>query len=95
MSHHGGQYPDYIFPMYNIRFIALNDGIDTLNSDSADMGMMPIRNVVSALYGQNPKVTYLPIKIDLRKISPAEVSDLSLIIMNKPNIFSLIVQIER
>ena len=40
-----GQYTDYIFPMYNIRFIALNDGIDTLNSDSADMDMMPIRNV--------------------------------------------------
>lgn len=68
-----GQYTDYIFPMYNIRFIALNDGIDTLNSDSADMDMMPIRNVVSAQDGQNPKVTYLPIKIDLRKIVPAEV----------------------
>lgn len=44
-----GQYTDYIFPMYNIRFIALNDGIDTLNSDSADMDMMPIRNLLNRL----------------------------------------------
>lgn len=39
------QYTDYIFPMYNIRFIALNDNIDTANSDSASMDMMPIMNV--------------------------------------------------
>ena len=32
-----GQYTDYIFPMYNIRFIALNDNIDTAKSDSASM----------------------------------------------------------
>ncbi len=37
-----GRYVDYIFPMYNIRFIALTDNIDTLNSDSASMDMMPI-----------------------------------------------------
>ena len=48
-----GQYTDYIFPMYNIRFIALNDGIDTLNSDSADMDMMPIRNVFNEWHAAN------------------------------------------
>ena len=48
-----GQYTDYIFPMYNIRFIALNDGIDTLNSDSADMDMMPIRNVFNEWQAAN------------------------------------------
>ena len=26
-----GQYTDYIFPMYNIRFIALTDNVDTAN----------------------------------------------------------------
>lgn len=48
-----GQYTDYIFPMYNIRFIALSDGIDTLNSDSADMDMMPIRNVFNEWHAAN------------------------------------------
>jgi hypothetical protein len=39
------QLTDYLFPMYNIRFIALTDNIDTANSDSASMDMMPIMNV--------------------------------------------------
>ena len=41
-----GQYIDYLFPMYNIRFIALTDNIDTANSDSASMDMMPIMNLL-------------------------------------------------
>ena len=40
-----GRYVDYIFPMYNIRFIALNDGVDTANMDSPAMDMMPIVNL--------------------------------------------------
>ena len=40
-----GQYVDYLFPMYNIRFIALTDNIDTANSDSASMDMLPIMNI--------------------------------------------------
>ena len=40
-----GQYVDYIFPAYNIRFIALNDNVDTANKDSAAMDMMPIVNL--------------------------------------------------
>ena len=40
-----GQYIDYIFPTYNIRFIALNDNVDTLNSNSTAMDMMPIVNL--------------------------------------------------
>jgi len=31
-----GQYIDYIFPSFNIRFIALNDNVDTANSNSAN-----------------------------------------------------------
>ncbi len=50
-----GQYTDYIFPMYNIRFIALNDNVDTANSQSSGMDMLPIMNVVSVPDGQNPK----------------------------------------
>jgi len=40
-----GQYLDYVFPLYNIRFIALTDNIDTENKDTAAMDMMPITNV--------------------------------------------------
>ena len=40
-----GQFTDYIFPMYNIRFIALADNVDTANSRSAGMDMMPIVNI--------------------------------------------------
>ena len=56
-----GQYIDYIFPLHNIRFIALNDNVDTANRDSNAMEMMPVINFVSAQYGQNPKATDLPI----------------------------------
>lgn len=48
-----GQYTDYIFPMYNIRFIALNDNIDTANSDSTSMDMMPIMNVFNEWHAAN------------------------------------------
>ena len=40
-----GRYIDYIFPMYNIRFIALGDGIDTADRGSNAMEMMPIINM--------------------------------------------------
>ena len=40
-----GQYIDYIFPAYGIRFIALADNVDTADRSSAGMDMMPIMNV--------------------------------------------------
>ena len=40
-----GRYVDYIFPSYNIRFIALNDNVDTANKDSTALDMMPIVNL--------------------------------------------------
>lgn len=40
-----GQYINYIFPTYNIRFIALNDNVDTANADTMAMDMMPIMNI--------------------------------------------------
>ena len=48
-----GQYVDYIFPMYNIRFIALTDNIDTANNNSASMKMLPIVNVFNEWYAAN------------------------------------------
>ena len=40
-----GRYVDYIFPSYNIRFIALNDNVDTASKDSSALDMMPIVNL--------------------------------------------------
>lgn len=40
-----GQYIDYIFLLHNIRFIALNDNVDTANRDSNAMEMMPVINL--------------------------------------------------
>lgn len=40
-----GQYIDYIFPLHNIRFIALNDNVDTANRDSNAMEMIPVINL--------------------------------------------------
>ena len=48
-----GRYVDYIFPSYNIRFIALTDNIDTLNSNSSSMEMLPIMNVFNEWHAAN------------------------------------------
>ncbi len=37
-----GQFTDYLFPMIGCRFIALNDGVDTLHNDN---DIMPFRNL--------------------------------------------------
>ncbi|MCM1227504.1 MAG: recombinase family protein [Clostridium sp.] len=48
-----GQYVDYIFPSYNIRFIALGDNVDTLNRNSSAMDMMPIMNLFNEWHAAN------------------------------------------
>ena len=48
-----GQFVDYLFPMYNIRFIALTDNIDTADSDSASMDMLPIMNIFNKWFAAN------------------------------------------
>ena len=40
-----GQYLDYVFSTFGIRFVALSDNIDTENKDTPAMNMMPITNV--------------------------------------------------
>lgn len=49
-----GQYIDYIFPTYNIRFIALNDNVDTANKDTSAMDMMPIVNLFNEWHYSYP-----------------------------------------
>lgn len=48
-----GQYIDYIFPAYGIRFIALADNVDTADRTSAGMDMMPIMNVFNEWHAAN------------------------------------------
>lgn len=48
-----GQYIDYIFPAYGIRFIAINDNVDTADRCSTAMDMMPIMNVFNEWHAAN------------------------------------------
>lgn len=46
-----GKYTDYIFPYYHCRFIALNDGVDTLRQDD-DIAMI-FKNVINDIYARD------------------------------------------
>ena len=48
-----GQYIDYIFPAFGIRFIAIQDNVDTENRDSNAMEMMPIMNIFNEWHAAN------------------------------------------
>ena len=48
-----GQYVDYVFPTFGIRFIAVQDNVDTENRDSGAMEMMPIMNVFNEWHAAN------------------------------------------
>ena len=48
-----GQYVDYVFPAFGIRFIAIQDYVDTENRDSNAMEMMPIMNVFNEWHAAN------------------------------------------
>ena len=41
-----GQFTDYLFPMIGCRFIALNDGVDTIHNDN---DIMPFRNLFNEI----------------------------------------------
>ena len=42
-----GQYTDIYFPDRGVRFVALNDGVDSLNSDN---DIAPFRNILNQMY---------------------------------------------
>lgn len=48
-----GQYIDYVFPAFGIRFIAIQDNVDTENRDSNAMEMMPIMNIFNEWHAAN------------------------------------------
>lgn len=45
-----GQYTDIIFPDKNVRFIALDDGVDTLNSNN---DIAPFKNILNEMYSKD------------------------------------------
>ena len=46
-----GAYIEMYFPQKNIRYIAITDGIDTLNSNQNDI--MPFKNILNEMYAKN------------------------------------------
>ena len=57
-----GQYTDIIFPSYDVRFIAVNDGVDSERDDSE--GMAAIRNLFNEWY---PRDTSKKVRVSLRQ----------------------------
>ena len=57
-----GQYTDIIFPSYNVRFIAVNDGVDSERGDSE--GFTAIRNLFNEWY---PRDTSKKVRTSLRQ----------------------------
>lgn len=45
-----GQYTEVYFPDRDVRFIALNDGIDTINSDN---DIAPFKNILNEMYSKD------------------------------------------
>ena len=54
-----GQYTDYVFPTFGIRFIAIQDNIDTDNRNSGSMEMMPIVNLFNEWHAANTSKKYV------------------------------------
>ncbi len=48
-----GQYTDYVFPAFGIRFIAIQDNVDSENKNSNSMEMLPIVNVFNEWHAAN------------------------------------------
>ena len=57
-----GQYTDIIFPSYDVRFIAVNDGVDSEHGDSE--GMAAIRNLFNEWY---PRDTSKKVRVSLHQ----------------------------
>ena len=48
-----GKYLEQIFPMMGIRFIAINDNYDSLNSQSRDGMLVPIKSMINEMYSKD------------------------------------------
>lgn len=48
-----GEYLEKFFPVNDIRFVAINDGYDTISTTSNDEFIMPIKNIFNAHYSKD------------------------------------------
>lgn len=48
-----GNYLERVFPVEDIRFIAINDGYDNLNQQNSDCLMIPVKNVFNGYYAKD------------------------------------------
>lgn len=48
-----GEYLEKYFPLNDVRFIAVNDGYDTMSTNSNDNFIMPIKNIFNAQYSKD------------------------------------------
>ncbi len=48
-----GEYLEKYFPLNDVRFIAVNDGYDTISASSNDNFIMPIKNIFNAQYSKD------------------------------------------
>lgn len=48
-----GEYLEKYFPLKDVRFIAINDGYDTVSASSNDDFIMPIKNIFNAQYSKD------------------------------------------
>ena len=46
-----GTYIEVFFPNHNVRYIAINDGVDSI--DNAQMDITPFRNIINEMYAKN------------------------------------------
>lgn len=48
-----GKLIEKVFPTYNIRYVAINDGYDSLNGDSSTNDIVPLKNVFNDMYAKD------------------------------------------
>ena len=47
-----GQYLEQVFPLFGVRFIAINDNYDSLNNQSRDGMLVPIKGMINEMYSK-------------------------------------------
>lgn len=45
-----GYYTEIVFPMHDVRFIAINDGVDSINGDNE---FAPFKNIINEWYARD------------------------------------------
>ena len=67
-----GQYTEIFFPSRNVRFIALNDGVDSLNSNN---DIAPFKNILNDMYAKDISVKIKSVFISMIPSASYKISD--------------------